>query len=80
MLRFSYQDELLIGPAPPSLPTGVLVRWRPLVPIDIVGPTGLVQHFGRAVVDPAADDSVFPLVTASWINVSFRIDTGHRIR
>jgi hypothetical protein len=80
MLRFPYQDEPLGGPAPPSLPAGAVVRWRPLVPVDIVGSTGTVQHFGRAVVDPAADDSVFPLVTAHWIGVSLGIDTGHRVR
>ncbi len=61
-------------------PAGARVRRRPIVPVDIVGPTGVVQHFGRAVVDSAADDSVFPLVTARWINVNFRTDTGHRIR
>jgi hypothetical protein len=80
MLRFPYQDEPLGGPAPSSLPAGALVRWRPLVPLDIVGPTGAVQHFGRAVVDPAADDSVFPLVTARWVNVTLRANTGHRVR
>src|SRR5258708_22658703 len=80
MLRFPYQDEPLTGPAPPSLPAGAIVRWRPLVPVDIVGPTGTVQHFGRAVVDPAADDTLFPLITARWIHVSLRIDTGHRVR
>jgi hypothetical protein len=80
MLNFPYQDEPFSGPAPPPLPTGALVRWRPLVPVDIVGPTGLVQQFGRAVVDPAADDSVFPLVTARWINGVLRTDTGHRVR
>lgn len=80
MLQFPYQDEPLTGPAPPSLPAGAAVRWRPLVPVDIVGPTGTIQHFGRAVVDPTADDTVFPLVTARWINVAFRADTGHRVR
>ncbi len=39
-----------------------------------------VPFLFRAVVDSAADDSVFPLVTARWINVNFRTDTGHRVR
>jgi hypothetical protein len=52
-----YQDKLLTGP-PPLLPAGATVRWRPLVPVDIVGPTGLVRHYVRAVLDPGADDSV----------------------
>ncbi len=80
MLHFPYQDEPLAGPAPPSLAVGAVIRWRPLVPVDIVGTAGMVQHFGRAVLDPAADDTVFPLVTAGWIRVVLRSDTGHRVR
>jgi hypothetical protein len=38
MLRFPYQDEALTGPPPPSLPAGAVVRWRPLVPVTILGP------------------------------------------
>jgi hypothetical protein len=80
MLRFSYQDELLTGPAPPSLPAAVTVRFRPLIPVEIVGPTGLSEQFTRAVVDPAADDTVFPLDVAKRIGVVLRPDTGHRVR
>jgi hypothetical protein len=80
MLRFPYQDEALTGPAPPSLPAGSIVRWRPLVPVTIIGPVGVVRDFGRAVLDPAADDTVFPLDTARRINVPLRPDTGHRVR
>ncbi|SRR6266849_2734983 len=80
MLRFPYQDELLAGPRPPSLPAGTTVRWRPLVPVEIFGPTGLVRRFGRAVLDPAADDSVFPLDTARRLGVHLRPDSGHRLR
>ena len=80
MLRFAYQAEMLTGPPPPSLPSGVLYRSRPLIPVTIIGPSGLVRDFGRAVVDPAADDSVFPLDTAARIGVVLRPDTGHRVR
>lgn len=80
MLCFPYQDELLTGPTPPSLPVGAAVRWRPLVPVEIFGPTGLSRQFTRAVVDPAADDTVFPLDTARQIGAVLRPDTGHRIR
>jgi hypothetical protein len=80
MLRFPYQDELLTGPAPPSLAAGATVRWRPLVPVEIFGPSGLSRQFTRAVVDPAADDTVFPLDTARQIGAVLRPDTGHRVR
>jgi hypothetical protein len=80
MLRFPYQDELLTGPPPPTLPTGTTVRWRPLVPVEVVGPAGISRQFGRAVVDPAADDTVFPMDTAARIGVQFRPDSGHGVR
>jgi hypothetical protein len=80
MLHFLYQDEPLSGPAPPSLPPGTGIRWRPLVPVTIVGPSGLQRDFGRAILDDAADDTVFPLDTANWIGVRLQPDTGHRVR
>ena len=80
MLHFPYQDEPLTGPAPPSLPVAAAVRWRPLIPVTIVGPGGLQRDFGRAVLDPAADDTVFPLDTAWRIAARLRGDTGHRVR
>jgi len=80
MLRFFYQDEPLTGPAPPSLPAAALVRWRPLVPVTIIGPGGLERDFGRAILDDAADDTVFPLDTAAGIGVRLHPDTGHRVR
>jgi hypothetical protein len=80
MVRFSYQDEPLTGPEPPSLPPGTLVRWRPLVPVTIIGPGGLQRDFGRAILDDAADDTVFPLDTAGSLGVGLYPDTGHRAR
>ena len=80
MLLFPYLDEPLVGPPPPSLPAAATVRWRPLAPITIIGPTGLARDFARAVLDPAADDTVFPIDTAARIAVRLRSDTGHRIR
>ena len=79
-LHFSYQSEPLAGPAPPSLPVGATVRWRPLIPVTIVGPTGHVRDFGRAVLDPGADDTVFPIDSAARIGVVLRPDSGHRVR
>jgi hypothetical protein len=80
MLRFPYLDEPLTGPPPPSLPVGAVVRRRPLVPVSIIGPAGLMWDFGRAVLDPASDDTVFPLDTAGRIGVVLHPDTGHRVR
>jgi hypothetical protein len=80
MLRFPYQDEPLTGPPPPTLPPGSTVRWRPLVPVEILGPTGISRQFGRAVVDPAADDTVFPIDTATRIGAQFLPATGHGVR
>jgi len=48
--------------------------------VTILSPTGQVRQFGRAVLDPAADDTVFPLDTAGRIGAHLRPDTGHRIR
>jgi hypothetical protein len=51
-----------------------------LIPVTILGPGGQVRDFGRAVVDPAADDTVFPLDTAQRVGARLRPDTGHRVR
>jgi hypothetical protein len=80
MLEFPYQDEPLSGPPPPSLPSTSRVRWRPLVPIRIIGPTGKQRFFSRAVLDPGANDTVFPLAVASLLGVILRSPTGHGLR
>src|SRR5262249_2683591 len=80
MLRFPYQAEILTGPPPPSLSATAVVRWRPLIPVAVHGPSGLARQFSRAVVDPAADDTVFPLDTAARIGAILRPDSGHRVR
>jgi hypothetical protein len=79
-LRFAYQDEPLTGPAPPSLSKGTTVRWRPLIPLTIIGPTGITRDFGRAVFDPAADDTVLPIDTALRLGVRLLAPTGHGVR
>lgn len=80
MLGFSYQDEPLSGPPPPSLPASATVRWRPLVPVTIIGPTAKRRVFSRAVLDPGADDTIFPLAVAGLVDVSLCSDTGHSLR
>jgi hypothetical protein len=80
MLQFPYEDEPLIGSPPPSLPGTVTVRWRPLVPVTVIGPTGRRRIFPRAVLDPGADDTVFPLALVGLLGVALRADTGHGLR
>lgn len=80
MLRLPYQAEPLTGPTAPSLPAGTVVRWRPLVPITIVGPATRPARFLRAVVDTGADDTIFPLDTVQLIGAVLRPDSGHRLR
>lgn len=59
MLRFAYQDEPLAGRPPPSLPASATVRWRPLIPVTIVGPTAKRRVFSRALLDPELTTASF---------------------
>ena len=79
MLQFPYLDEPLTGPPPPSLAPGAVVRYRPLIPVTVVGPAGQ-RRFSRAVVDSGGDDTVFPIGVLALIGVAPRPDSGHRIR
>lgn len=79
MLQFPYEPVPFTGTAPPSLPT-TTAHWRPFAPVTIIGPTGVSRHFKRALIDPGADDTVFPLDLVSVLHVSLRPDTGHRLR
>ncbi len=80
MLRFPYLEEPLIGLAPPSLTAGTTSRWRPLVPVRIIGPTGRSRLFLRGLLDPGSDDTIFPLDLAALIGVQLRSRTKHSIR
>ena len=80
MLQFPYEPVPLTGVPPASLPSTATARWRPFVPVTIVGPTGVSRYFKRALVDPGADDTVFPLDIVTRLHVVLRPDTGHRLR
>ena len=43
-------------------------------------PRRALPRFGRAVLDPAADDTVFPLDTAARLGIPLRPSTGHGVR
>lgn len=79
MLEFPYLDEPVGGPSPPSLPAGSSLRWRPFIPVTVVGPAG--RHFSpRALLDTGADDSVFPLGVAQRLGVHLQSGTQHGVR
>jgi hypothetical protein len=52
------------------LPLGTKERWRPLVPLRILGPSGLLRSYIRAVLDSGADDTVLPMDVALIIGVA----------
>src|SRR5262245_22230761 len=74
-----YLSEPLTKP-PPSLSATATVRWRPLVPISVIGPTGKRRFFPRGLLDPGADDTVFPFAVAALLGVTLRTDGGHGLR
>src|ERR1700733_13522892 len=80
MLQFPYLDEPLHGPPPPSLPSSVLVQWRPLVPIAVFGPTGKRRPVSRALLDSGADDTIFPVAAATSLGVNLGPPSGHAVR
>jgi hypothetical protein len=80
MLQFPYEPVPLTGPPPASLPSTATAHWRPFAPVTIIGPTGVSRYFKRALVDPGADDTVFPLDLVAKLNVPLRPDTGHGLR
>ncbi len=80
ILRFPYQEELLAGPPPPSLPPTAQGRWQPLVPVTVYGPGGHWQSFGRAFLNSGADNTIFPLDVATQLGGSLLPATGHGMR
>ena len=72
-LRFPYLDEPLHGPPPPLLPSTTTLRWRPLVPVTVIGPNGQSFSFGRALVDPGADDTILPLDVVNLLGVALNV-------
>jgi len=80
MLRFPYLEEPLLGTAPPSLPARSTSRWRPLIPVRILGLSGQSRLFLRALLDPGSDDTIFPLDVAAIIKVPLRSESKHTVR
>jgi hypothetical protein len=79
-LIFSFQDEPLLGPPPPSLPATARTRSRPLVPISVIAPNGREFRFVKAVMDLGADDTVFPISVARGLGLPLSTPTGHGMK
>ncbi len=77
-LRFPYQSVKLFGPPPPSLSPIATERWRPLVPIRIVGPSSFMD-FDGAVLDTGSDDTLFSLPDAERIGAILLPQAGAHI-
>jgi hypothetical protein len=56
------------------------VRWRPLVPVRISNLHGVSFGFGRALIDPGADDTIFPLDVAILLKIPLYPPTAHAMR
>jgi hypothetical protein len=48
--------------------------------VTIIGPTGISRHFQRALVDPGADDTVFPFEIVDRLHVVLYPHSGHSLR
>jgi hypothetical protein len=82
-LWFPYLSVPLIGPPPPTLPPGTLVRWRPFVPIRVHSlTTGQDYDINEALVDSGADDTIFPMDVATLTGIALLPlgSIGHSIR
>ena len=77
-LRFPYQPVELLGPPPPSLSSDATARWRPLVPVRVIGPSSFMA-FDRAVLDSGSDDTLFSLPVAERIGAIFLPQAGAHI-
>lgn len=80
MLQFPYQSEPLRGSPPPSLRPGATVRWRPLIPVRLIGPAGQSRYFTKALLDTGSDDTVFPMGVAVLLGIRLQDATGHVVR
>jgi hypothetical protein len=80
MLRYPYLPEVIVGPPPASLPSGAAVRWRPLLPVRVIGPGNCLRFYPRALLDTGADDTIFPLDVATLLGAALLPEAGHGVR
>ncbi len=80
IVRFPYMAEPLLGPPTPPLSSAAGSRWRPLVPVTVQTSERASVVFGRALVDPGADDTVLPWDATELLAVSLYPATGQSLR
>ena len=78
MLQFPYLPKLLKRLPPPNLPSGTMLRWRPMLTVTLVGP-GDRRYTTRAVLDTGSDECLFPDTFLQLIGVTPRPELGHSI-
>jgi len=76
-MQFPYQAEAVAKNAPPSLPAGTRFRFRPVFPIRVHAPGGLLSTYRRAVADTGSMDSVFPVRAGVWSGVPLLPGSSH---
>lgn len=80
MMRFRYQAEALLPPAPPTLPPGSRFRFRPYLRIQAIGPSARLRDFQRVLADTGATETVFPGTLATTLRVQLSPPTVHLLR
>ncbi len=78
MLQFPYMARPIKPPVPPNHPPGTIYRYRPIVPVTLVGQTNR-RHGAHAVLDTGSDDCLFPISFLTRIGTTPRPETGHRV-
>ena len=79
-MEFPYQSVFLTGSPPPSLPTGTIARFRPLIPVTISNPSQTrSRSFARALLDTGADDTIFPSDLLQHLGLAVLPSTGQRV-
>ncbi len=78
MLQFPYAARRLPATPPPNLLPSATHRYRPIVPLTLIGPTGR-QHLATAVLDTGSDECLFPRIFQHIIAAQTRPEVGHRV-
>ncbi len=78
MLEFPYLPRPLRLPPPPNLPSNDAFRFRPILPVTLVGPTDR-RFTTDAVLDTGSDECLFPLSVIRRIAGTLRVETAYSI-